>query len=115
VRVVAADNDPDALDLLATDLRLEHHDVVGLAASGDEAIRLCAELTPDVLVVDHRMPPGPDGLTVAREVLAARTAGRVIVYSNYRDRAVVREAERIGARFLAKGNLRALRRAIRVS
>src|SRR6187397_1189410 len=85
VRIVVADNDADALELVATDLRLEGHDVVGLAADGDEAIRLLAESTPDVLVVDYRMPPGPNGLTVARTVRAAQPSVRVILYSNYRD------------------------------
>jgi DNA-binding NarL/FixJ family response regulator len=112
VRVVVADNDADALELVATDLRLEGHDVVGLAADGDEAIRLLAESTPDVLVVDYRMAPGPNGLTVARTVRAAQPSVRVILYSNYRDQRLVAEAERIGAQFLPKGNLRALRRAV---
>ena len=68
LRVVIADNDPDALDLLDLDLGLEGHDVVGRGRNGTEAIALCRELNPDVLVVDFRMPPGPNGLAVVEEL-----------------------------------------------
>jgi DNA-binding NarL/FixJ family response regulator len=112
VRVVVADNDTDALDLVATDLALEGHDVVGTARDGEQALELCEALRPDVLVTDYRMPPGPDGVKVARRVRAAGTVGRVIVYSNYRDPKIVRAVERAGAAFLEKGNLMALRRAV---
>ena len=37
--VVVADNDPDALELLVTDLRLEGHDVVGTATGGEQRPR----------------------------------------------------------------------------
>lgn len=112
MRIVVADNDADALELVATDLRLEGHEVVGLAMDGDEAIRLLADANPDVLVVDYRMAPGPNGLAVARTVRRTRPSVRVILYSNYRDRRLVAEAARLGATFLPKGNLRALRRAV---
>jgi DNA-binding NarL/FixJ family response regulator len=65
-----------------------------------------------VLVVDYRMPPGIDGVEVARRVLAGASASRVIVYSNYTDAQVVDRAERLGARWVQKGNLAALRKAV---
>ena len=110
--MVVADNDPDALDLAVTDLRLEGHEVVAVAADGDEAVAACREHRPDVLVVDYRMPPGPDGLEVARRVLAEQLAARVVLYTNYASTALARAADRAGARFLAKGNVRALRRVL---
>jgi CheY-like chemotaxis protein len=58
-RIVVADNDPDALDLVVTDLRFEGHEIVGRATQGDVAIDMCRALRPDVLVVDYRMPPAP--------------------------------------------------------
>ena len=111
--VVVADNDPDALDLAALDLRLDGHQVVGTAADGTAALELCERLRPDVLVVDHRMPPGPWGLEVARTVLRRGLAGRVILYTNHRDGDLPARTEAAGATFLPKGNLRALRRAVR--
>jgi CheY-like chemotaxis protein len=110
--VVVADNDPDALDLAVTDLSLEGHDVVAVAADGDEAVAVCLVHRPDALVVDYRMPPGPNGVEVARRVLAELPATRVIVYTNYANPRLARAARRAGARFLAKGNVRALRRAL---
>jgi CheY-like chemotaxis protein len=113
LRLVVADNDDDALELVALDLRLEGHDIVGAATGGDDAIALCRSEHPDVLVVDYRMPPGPDGVAVARAVRAEQPSIAVIVYSNYRDPAVMAAAADAGARFLPKGNLRALRRELR--
>ena len=111
LRVVVADNDSDALDLVAIDLGLEGHDVVGVAADGARAVQLCRSLRPDVLVVDLRMPPGPDGLAVARE-LRDQPGLRVVLYTNYRDAGVAAAAAEAGATYLLKGDLRALRRAV---
>lgn len=112
VRVVVVDNDADALDLLALDLRLEGHDVVATVSDGLTAVDACRRERPDVLVVDYRMPPGMNGVEVARAVLRDGSAGSVIVYSNYNDAAIVARAEALGARWLSKGDLRALRRAV---
>lgn len=113
LRLVVADNDDDALELVALDLRLEGHEIVGSATGGDDAIELCRAERPDALVVDYRMPPGPDGVEVARAVRSEQPSIAVIVYSNYRDPAVMAAAVAAGARFLPKGNLRALRRELR--
>ena len=111
LRVVIADNDPDALDLLDLDLALEGHDVVGRGRNGTQALALCRELRPDLLVVDLRMPPGPDGLAVVDD-LHQQAGLAMIIYTNYRDAALAAKAERLGAGYLLKGDLRTLRRAI---
>lgn len=111
-RVVIADNDPDALELVLTDLRLEGHDVVGSAADGESALQLCRELQPDVLVVDYRMPPGPDGAEVARRVRKELPAVTVVVFTNYDTAEVARAVRRAGARFVLKGRLDDLRQAV---
>jgi CheY-like chemotaxis protein len=111
LRVVVADNDPDALDLVAIDLGLEGHDVVGSAPDGVRAVELCRSLHPDVLVVDLKMPPGPDGIAVARE-LRHQPGLRIVLYTNYRNAEVATAAEEAGATYLLKGDLRALRRAV---
>jgi DNA-binding NarL/FixJ family response regulator len=112
VRLVLVDNDEGALDLLELDLRLEGHEIVATAADGAGAVAACAAERPDVLVVDYRMPPGIDGVEVARRVLAAGTAGGVVVHSNYLDGRVVAEATALGARWQVKGDLTALRAAV---
>lgn len=111
-RVVVADNDPDALELLTLDLTLEGHEVVGVAACGEDAVRLCEEVRPDVLVVDYRMPPGPNGIEVVRRLRRSMPDLRMVVYTNYSDARLHDAAERLGATFLAKGQLAALRRVV---
>ena len=112
MRVVVVDNDDDALDLLTLDLGLEGHDVVGTAHDGATAVEVCRRERPDVLVVDYRMPPGIDGVEVARAVLADGSAGAVVVYSNYDEPRTIARAEALGAQWLSKGDLGALRRAV---
>lgn len=109
--VVVAENDPDALDLALTDLRLEGHEVHG-ASDAAEAEALIVEVRPDVVVLDHRMPPGETGLCLAERLAAEDPALRVLIYSNYRSADLVARAAAIGAPFIAKGNLRALRAAV---
>ena len=114
VRVVVADNDADALALLELDLGLEGHAIVGAASDGASAVELCRTLEPDVLVVDLRMPPGPDGLAVA-EQLRGQPGLRVVLYTNYRNADVARRAEQLGVTYLLKGDLRTLREAVRAA
>ncbi len=110
-RILVADNDPDALDLAVLDLQLEGHQVMG-APGGDEALELIDSFDPEVVVLDHRMPPGPTGLTVALGLRKSRPDLHVVIYSNYQDVELVREARSAGIPFLPKGNLRTLRAAI---
>jgi CheY-like chemotaxis protein len=111
-RVLVADNDPDALDLALLDLRLEGHEVLG-APDATRALDMVATFDPDVVVLDHRMPPGPTGLSVALRLHADRPDLRLVIYSNYQDVELVRAATDAGIAFLPKGNLRTLRAAVR--
>jgi DNA-binding NarL/FixJ family response regulator len=111
-RIVAADNDPDALELVLTDLRLEGHDIVGRCLDGATAIALCLEHHPDVAVIDHRMPPGPHGLEVAQRLAVDAPEIRVIVFTNYQDVELIQAVKDCGAVYVPKGSLRALRRAV---
>ena len=112
MRVVIADNDPDALELALTDLSLEGHEV-HTATDAATARELVATLHPDVVVLDHRMPPGPTGLELAEELVGAGTTSRIVIYSNYQDTSLRSRAAKIDVPFLAKGNLRVLRAAVR--
>lgn len=110
LRVVVADNDHAVLDLVLLDLRLEGHDVVGTAMTGEDAVRLCDEVGPDVLVVDYRLGRGINGADVARQV--RRDGLRVVLFTNYVTPDVVADATAAGATVVEKGNLYALRRAV---
>ena len=112
LRIVVVDNDPDALALAVTDLSYEGHEIAGQGHSGADALRLVEAEQPDVLVVDHRMPPGLWGAEVAELVARSSPATRVIVYSNYQSTELARRVGAAGAKLLPKGNLRSLRRAV---
>ena len=111
MRVVVADNDGDALDLALTDLRLEGHEVFG-APDAASAELLVAEVVPDAVVLDYRMPPGDDGLTLAERLVRDHVGLRVLIYSNYQNPELRARAATLGVPFLAKGNLKVLRSAL---
>jgi DNA-binding NarL/FixJ family response regulator len=73
-------------------------EVVGEAADGDEALRSTAELLPDVVLMDIRMP-GVDGLTATRTIVAdERLAGtKVVILTTFGLDDYVFEAIRAGA------------------
>jgi DNA-binding NtrC family response regulator len=110
-RIVVADNDLDALDLALTDLRLEGHEVHGALDAADAEV-LVGTVSPDVVVLDYRMPPGITGLELAERLLADDPDLRVVIYSNYQKVELRAHAATLGVPFLSKGNLRALRAAV---
>jgi AmiR/NasT family two-component response regulator len=95
VRVVIAEDEAIIrLDLKET-LEEEGYDVVGETGRGDEAVRLVAELGPDVAILDIKMP-GMDGLAAAREIAKDRGAA-VLILTAFSQRDLIEEARDAGA------------------
>jgi DNA-binding NarL/FixJ family response regulator len=93
-------------------------EVVGEAVDGEDAVRVVAATTPDVVLMDVRMPR-LNGLDAARRILDAAPGTRVLVLTTFDEDAVVDEAMRRGVTgFLLKSSppedlVEAVRRAAR--
>ena len=92
--LVAEDEAIIRLDLVET-LREAGYEVVGETGRGDEALKLVEELEPDLAILDVRMP-GLDGIEVAREIVAERTAA-VLILTAFGQRELVERAAEAGA------------------
>ena len=55
---------------------------MGKAQDGVSAVRLAAELNPDVILMDVRMP-GVDGIEATRQIVARDPAGRVLILTTF--------------------------------
>ncbi len=71
-------------------------EVVGEAADGQEALALCRELLPDVVLMDVRMP-GMDGLDATRHLLSTGQGPRVLMLTTFDLDQYVYDAMRAGA------------------
>jgi AmiR/NasT family two-component response regulator len=91
--VVAEDEALIRLDL-AEMLVEAGHEVVGQASDGEQAIALAREHTPDVVVMDIKMP-GMDGISAA-EVLGREGIAPVVMLTAFSDRTLVERARDAG-------------------
>jgi DNA-binding NarL/FixJ family response regulator len=97
VRVLAADDQRVVREGLAMLLGLlPDVEVVGTAANGEEALALAAELRPDVILMDLRMPR-MDGVEATRRLRASHPEIKIVVLTTYADDRSVIEALRAGA------------------
>ncbi|TPF97363.1 MULTISPECIES: ANTAR domain-containing response regulator [Bifidobacterium] len=92
--VVAEDEALIRLDIVES-LRAAGYDVVGEAASGQEAVDLVRELVPDVVVMDVKMP-GKDGITAAKEI-AEENLAPVVMLTAFSQQNLVEKAADAGA------------------
>ncbi|MET7664112.1 response regulator transcription factor [Streptomyces sp. NPDC005373] len=75
---------------------LPETEVVGEAAHGADAVRKAAELRPDVVLMDVRMP-GMDGIEATRRIVATGDRSRVLVMTTFDLDEYVYAALRAGA------------------
>ncbi|GGR03016.1 response regulator [Streptomyces pilosus] len=81
--VLIADDQP--LQRFGFRMLLESQDdltVLGEASNGGEAVRMTAELHPDVVLMDIRMP-GTDGIEATRRIVASGDRTRVLILTTF--------------------------------
>ena len=101
IRVVVADDHEVVrggfAGLLATQPDIS---VVGTAADGAEAVRVCGSSSPDVVLMDVRMP-GMDGIEATRLLTASAAHPRVLILTTFDLDEYVYDAIRAGGTTLA--------------
>jgi len=95
--VIAEDEALIRLDLkeMLEEPAREAYVVVGEASDGDAAVRLAAELKPDLVIMDIKMPV-LDGISAAEQISARRLAP-VVILTAFSQRELVQRASSAGA------------------
>jgi two-component system, NarL family, response regulator DesR len=97
IRVVIAEDQAMVLGALAALLEIEgDFDVVGRAQDGDEALAICREQKPDVLLTDIEMPRRT-GLELASALREEKLPTRVIILTTFARGGYLRRALEAGA------------------
>jgi NarL family two-component system response regulator YdfI len=98
IRVLIADDHMVVREGLQTVLEVASDlEPVGAAADGAEAVRLAGELSPDVVLMDLRMP-GVDGIEAIRQIKERYPAVEIVILTTYDDDAYIVRGLRAGAR-----------------
>ncbi len=97
MKVIVCDDQAIVRDGLELLLKLERDiEVVGLAQDGAEALELVAKSSPDLVLMDLKMP-GMNGVEATRRICAAYPAVSVLVLTTFDDDEWVFDAIRAGA------------------
>lgn len=103
MRALLVDDHPVVREGLRSMLTCDEVTVVAEAGTGADALRLAAETTPDVVLLDMQLPD-MEGLAVLRALGASQSRAAVLVLSMHDDPALVRRALDAGAAgYLLKG------------
>ncbi len=92
--LIAEDNDLVCITL-EEQLKGLGYEVIGIARSGNEAVSLTARLSPDLVIMDIRMPE-MDGTEAATQI-RNQCPTPIIMLTSYADKETIRKAEVAGA------------------
>ena len=96
IRVLLADDHRMLREGLRRSLTEEGFEIVGEAENGEQAVRMVAELEPDVVLMDVSMPE-MDGVEATRLIGGSVTNTLVIMLTMHADQEVLADAIRAGA------------------
>ena len=108
------DDDPGVrlvMGIWLEDAELEHEE----AASGETALEMCTDGEYEVIVLDQRMPPGMDGIDVARTLRERGVQTPIVMHSAYLDPTVEAAAAQLGIPTVQKGDDQRLVELIRAA
>ncbi len=78
-------------------------EVVGQTSSGREAVKLCEELKPNIVLLDYKLPD-IDGLETTDRIVAMKTGAKILILTMYANEEYAIRVIRAGAAgFLIKG------------
>ena len=97
LKVLVVDDSPIIIKKLTTLLAELEYKVVGIAASGREAVALYKTCKPDVVTMDITMPD-MDGITATRLILSENPKAKVVMVTSHGQEQMVLDALKAGAR-----------------
>ncbi len=98
IKIIIADDQRLMREGLKTILGLEEDmSVLGTAANGEEALELCRKLSPDIVLMDIRMPV-VDGVEATSLITKEGLAAKVIVVTTFDDDELIIKALKAGAK-----------------
>jgi DNA-binding NarL/FixJ family response regulator len=111
LRVVVADDDALLREGISSLVEDAGHDVVGRAGDADDLLLKVRSYTPDVAIIDVRMPPGhgDDGLVAAAQIRRSHPGVGVLVLSQHLEAAYMLELvgdDATGVGYLLKDRVR---------
>jgi two-component system nitrate/nitrite response regulator NarP len=92
MRILLADDHPMISTAIEALLRNSPFEIVGMATTGEQALRKVEELKPDILLLDLQMPGGT-GMDVLRRLRVNREKIRIVVLTAAIDDASLVEAK----------------------
>ena len=116
IRILVADDHPAILDAVTRFLESERgFELVGRAGDGEQALQLIGETSPEIALLDIRMP-GLGGIDIAAKLHKSSSETSVVLYTAYPERALLLAALDAGVRgfILKEAPLEELLRALRI-
>ena len=96
MRIMIVDDHPVTRDGLRAALTTSDEvEIVGEAASGEQAVHMVKEVTPEVIFMDVRLP-GISGIEATRQIMGIAPDTKVILFTVEESRAALADAMRAG-------------------
>jgi len=101
LRIVVAEDERNMCEYLQQCVRVLGHEVAGTARTGEELVARCADLAPDLVITDIKMPD-MDGIEAAGKVYEKQAIPVIIVSAHYDPEFIDRAGRNHIAAYLVK-------------